>query len=132
MNSVTLDLEDKIMSLKIQTEEYDKLPGQDKIKNVEHYNKIIKERDDCAIQLEKYKEMVTSIDKHSKTNVNKKDIIDDKLLTILINNIYEIKVNIETPNIKLDELVKLYSQLTDTKSQLDLYFQSKTMEIIKL
>jgi len=138
-------LEEKIMLLRIQIDEYSNLTDQDKIKNADKYNKITKEKDDCIIQLEKYKEMLISIDKNSKNefcsseehnkehNKDKKnDIIDDKLLTLLINNIHEIKTNSETPNIKLDELIKLYSQLTETKVQLDSYFQNKTMEIIKL
>jgi hypothetical protein len=132
MSNITFELEDRIVSLKIQMDEYDKLPNQDKIKNVEHYNFIVKERDDCIVQLEKYKEILISIDKHPENNVSKKDTIDDKLLAILVNNIHEIKIGTDTPNIKLDELIKLYSKLTETKLQLDSYLQSKTLEIIKL
>ena len=126
-------LEDKIILLKIQIEEYDKLSNQDKIKNVEKYNKMIKEKDDYVTMLEKYKEMFILIDK--KNNMKKKGDtpLDDELLAILLNDVYEIKTSIEThSNIKLDELIKLYDQLTETKFQLDSYFQSKTMEIIKL
>jgi len=132
MSEKQIYIEEMVTLLKLQTNEYNELPDQEKLKNTDTYNKIIKGTDNCIIELETYKEILNAVDKPSKDVKKKTQVVDDKILDTSMNKIHEIKTNIDNPNMKLNDLIELYVQLTEIKSQLDFCFQNKKIEIIKL
>lgn len=127
-------VEEMVILLKQQTNQYNELSDQDKIKNIDAYNKLIKEKDNCAKELEKYKEsfIMANKPKDNKEQTQDNNKLNDNLLETSIDKINEIKMKIDNPTAKLHELIGLYEQLTEMKLQLDDCFQNKKMEIVKL
>lgn len=123
-------IEDKITLLKLKAIEYDEMTDQNKITNLDKYNKIVKEKDNCIAQLEKYKELIMLIDTQT-INTNEKSHNND-IFDSLLQKIHEIKNKMNNQNVKLDELIELHVQLTEIKSQFEACSQNKKLEIIKL
>lgn len=123
-------IEDKITLLKLKAIEYDEMTDQNKITNLDKYNKIVKEKDNCIAQLEKYKELIMLIDTQT-INTNEKSHNND-IFDSLLQKIHEIKNKMNNQNVKLDELIELHVQLTEIKSQFGACSQNKKLEIIKL
>ena len=124
MSETDLSIEERIGALRSQAEEYDQLSDQDKIKNIDTYNKIVQEREICIALIGDFKVSLTT----PKSNNKKKQPNTDALM----EKVHDIKTKIESDDIKLDELVDLYTQLSDAKSKLDVHFTNKKMQIIKL
>lgn len=126
MSETDVSIEEKIVELKLQAEEYNKLSDQDKIKNIDTYNKIVQERELCTSVINEFKKSIT-IDV-TKSTTKKKQPTPDALM----DKVHEIKIKMDSDDMKLDELIDLYTQLCDAKSKLDVHFTNKKMQIIKL
>ena len=129
-NNDNINIDDKITQLKKLVEKYDKMDNIEKIKHTDNYNNIIQEKESCINLVNKYKNAVDNIDKN-KNNITEEIVTDDKVF-MLLEQFNEIKKQINDSTLNLNELIDLYIKLNNVKTQLDLYFGNKKLQIVKL
>ncbi len=127
-DNININIDDKLVQLKKLVEEYDKMDNLEKIKHTDNYNNIIQERDSCIKLVNNYKNTVNNVD---KDNIIKEILTEDTVI-ILLEQFNDIKKRINDSTLTLNELIELYVTLNSVKTQLDLYFENKKMQIIKL
>ena len=116
-------IEDRILTLKKETEQYEKLEDTNKIQQIDQFNQLIKEKEVCEEVLNNYKNLLTVEPKKKKVTV-----CDDKTFNKYMEQVHEIKQKLEQ-NIPLDELIELYTKFNEAKFQIDAYLNCKKMVI---
>jgi hypothetical protein len=126
-----ITIEEKIKDIKQRTQKYNNLTDDNKIKSIDEYNSILKEKESCLEKLEQYKTILNSIDNiNDNSSIN--DQQNDKEIELLMLKTHEIKNKMKDSNINLNEMVSLLSEMTKVKSRLSICLESKKLEIIKL
>lgn len=120
-----ITIETRIAELKSRANEYEKMSDQDKIKNLNEYDKIITEKELCIDIINTYKYAISNTNNENNTNAE----FD---VSILMENINNIKKRIEDNDIPIHELIDLHRQLSIMIGYLNKYFHNKKLEIIQL
>jgi len=121
-----MSIEDRISKLKAQTDEYSKLPEHIKIQNIDNYNRLVHEKDECIEIIESYKLMLESDVEMADPDST---IISDDEFMVRMNDINKIKSIIERPNVQIEELCILTQTLAKYKCQVQKYIESKKMSV---
>jgi hypothetical protein len=120
---MTDSIEDKIAKLKVLASEYNNLSDQDKLKNIDQYNILIKEKETCVNILNDHKKSLAGIPiKHDS-------VVD---IGTLLNVINDIKNKLDDNNMKISEMIALHDKVLISKSQLSKHFSDKQLEIVHL
>lgn len=120
-----LPIESQINQLKDLIHKYDKLDDLEKMNNINQYNEAKEKYTLCKLQLDEYASIIESIqevDNISESEVSVNDIMKEINL---------IKEQIDN-NLKLNELIDLYSKLIKLKTILQSYLENKKMTIINV
>lgn len=134
-NNLDNNLENKISHLKKITLEYEALHENEKLKNGNMYDEIIKEKELCIKLLNDYKKSLASYlddDKNYDKNDDKIDNINEDEFNKSMERIIKIKKTFKLDEMKLDELIKINLQLNNDRKKINHYLNNKKMEIIKL
>jgi hypothetical protein len=117
------NIEDKIAKLKVLASEYNKLSDQDKLKNIDQYNTLIKEKESCISILNDHKKSLAEIP------IDHDSVVD---IGALLNVINDIKNKLDDNNMKISEMISLHDKALISKSQLLKHFSDKQLEIVHL
>lgn len=123
-----IEIEDKITNLKKKMCDYDSMDDINKIKNIDLYNEIIKEKKICDEILKNNKAVVDSI------NIKGIEAIEytDENISKILDRIQEIK-NIKIfDTMKLHDLIKLFVEITNLSVHFKKYLSEKQLEIISV
>lgn len=137
-------VEQKIEDLKKKMDQYENMKDTGKINNIQNYNELIKELNSCKIILAASKNTFKNIEtftkdsdvdndnsKKKKGKKNNKEK-DDTSVEYLMESVKDIKKQLDSSNLTLQEMIHLYAQFIETKLKLTDILKNKEMEIIKV
>ena len=137
-------VEQKIDDLKKKIDQYESMKDSEKINNIQNYNELSKELNNCKIILtaskNTFKNIETNITDNDMENDNSKkkkgkkisNENDDTSIEYLMVSVKEIKKQLDNNNLTLQEMIHLYDQFNRIKLKLTEMLKEKKMEIIKV
>ena len=137
-------VENKLEDLKKKINQYENLTDSEKINNIQLYNELASELDKCKIILAASKNTFKNIgqsdefdiDDISTNSIKKKQkkikTKEELNMEKLMENIKEMRSQLENKDLTLQELIHLYDQFNHTQIKLKSMLKDKKMEIIKV
>jgi uncharacterized protein YneF (UPF0154 family) len=121
-----MSIDERLNKLRILTENYNKLPDDKKIQQVDMYNEIISEKDKCSAEVELCRTVLCQTSTYENVTCTDDDF------NKMMESIKIIETQMSDPNISFDMLRVLLKQFGEYKAMFEVYAKDRKMKMVNL